>query len=74
MKMAIKSFRPLVYFSNKGQMLGLILEIKGFQNLKLRKNVLNKNVFLKNLDNFCHRKLTLKDRFWPFLTFVSKVK
>ena len=41
MKMAIKSSRPLVHFSNKGQILGLILENKGFQNLKLRKNVQN---------------------------------
>ena len=42
MKMAIKSSWPLVHFSNKGQILGLILENKGFQNLKLRKSVQNK--------------------------------
>ena len=40
--MAIKSSWPLVYFSNKGQILGLILENKGFQSLKLRKKVRNK--------------------------------
>ena len=63
MKMVKKSSRPLVHFSNKGQILGLILENKGFQNLKLRKNVqnkkcapklifLNENLFLKDSDNF----------------------
>jgi hypothetical protein len=36
MKMAIKSFRPLV------QILDLIRENKGFQNLKLQKKVQNK--------------------------------
>ena len=53
MKTAIKSSRPLVHFSNKDQILGGILENKGFQNLKLqRKNVRNKKyapklIFLK---------------------------
>ena len=42
MKTAIKSFMPLVHFSNKAQKLGIILENKGFQNLKLLKNVRNK--------------------------------
>ena len=31
--MAIKSSRPLVHFSNKGQILGLILEIKRLADL-----------------------------------------
>ena len=38
MEMTIKSFRPLVHFSKKRQKLGIILENKGFQNFKLRKN------------------------------------
>ena len=42
MKTAIKNFRPIVHFSNKGQKLGIILENKGFQNLKLQKNAQNK--------------------------------
>ena len=63
LKMTIKSSRPLVHFSNKGQILDLILENKGFQNLQLRKNVpnnkcasrlifLSENFFLKDSDNF----------------------
>ena len=62
MKMAIKSSRPLVHLSNKGQILGLILENKVFQSLKLRKKVRNKkcapklitlnDFFLKDSDNF----------------------
>ena len=47
MKMAIKSFSPLVHFSKEGQILGLILENKGFQSLKLRKKVQNKKMFSK---------------------------
>ena len=62
MKMAITSSRPLVHFNNKGQILGLILENKAFQNLKLPKNVQNKKCapkliflnefFLKDSGNF----------------------
>ena len=42
MKTAIKSSRPLVHFSNKGQKLGIILENKLIQNSKLWKTFSNK--------------------------------
>ena len=43
MKTALKRYRPLVHFnSNKDQKLGIILENKGFQNLKLQIDVQNK--------------------------------
>ena len=84
MKTAIKSSRPIVHFCKKDQILGGILENKGFQNLNLRKDVRNKKyaptlVFLKKIFflkiliifdiTTLHHKLIWEVRFWPFFDF-----
>ena len=53
------------------QKLGMILENKGVQNLKLEKDIFYKKwspKLIKNSVDFWRRKLTLKVRFWHFLT------
>ena len=42
MKTAQKGSRPLVHFSNEGQKLGMLLENKALQKMKLSKNNFNK--------------------------------
>ena len=82
MKTAIKSYRPLVHFSNKGQKLGTILENKVPQTLNLPKNDGNKKCSPK-LIFFNEKKIRkiriifdiekcLKVRIWPFLPLLIK--
>ena len=81
MKTAIKSFWPLVHFSNKGQKLGMILENKVLQKNMWSKNNFNKKFspkvsFLteKKIRNF-RMILDLENSRWKsdFGHFVAKV-
>ena len=82
--MAKKSTQRNYHILWSCEKLGIILETKVFQNLKLSKNDFNKRIALfkiiildwkKNLkrwDNFGHWIFTLKVRFWHFLTNYSQ--